>query len=356
MDALFTPERKDKGATRKLSNDIMSAIYDLKDKFPRLNATQIRLKLLEDGMMSSDVSVRCVQRFVKNWNLRTGSLVGLKDRKAFEEGYFGAMWQADSCYFPYIPNETGKSCRTYLIMALDDHSRMIVGAQLFFQDNGVNFQKVLKNAVATYGIPNKLYCDNGGPYVNNQTTWICDNLGTVLIHAPVRDGAAKGKAERAFRTIKERWLYGLDISAVKSLDQFNRLLVEYVRAHNQTLNTSTKETPIHRFLNSRQEIKKPESQEWLHKCFLHRIRRNVRKDATVNIDKIQYDVPMQFVGQTVEIRYLPGNYDSAHILYEDRHYALKKTNKEENARTKRSTVRIDYTRASDFKEEVRKGD
>ena len=40
-----------------------------------------------------------------------------------------------------------------------DHSRMIVGARIFFEDNTYNFQKVLKDAVATTGIPTKLYCD-----------------------------------------------------------------------------------------------------------------------------------------------------------------------------------------------------
>jgi hypothetical protein len=36
---------------------------------------------------------------------------------------------------------------------------MLVGTELFFEDNAYNFQKVLKKAVAAYGIPNKLYVD-----------------------------------------------------------------------------------------------------------------------------------------------------------------------------------------------------
>lgn len=46
-----------------------------------------------------------------------------KDRKAYEEAYFGGMWQADTCYLPYI-RENGKSRRVYLIMILDDHSHL----------------------------------------------------------------------------------------------------------------------------------------------------------------------------------------------------------------------------------------
>lgn len=99
-------------------------------------------------------------------------------------------------------------------MILDDYSRMIVGGRLFYQENAYNFQKVLKDAVAAYGIPNKLYVDSGAPYKNRQLDMICASIGTVLLHTPVRDGASKGKVERNFRTLKERWLYGLDLKQI----------------------------------------------------------------------------------------------------------------------------------------------
>ena len=34
---------------------------------------------------------------------------------------------------------------------------MIVGGKLYYQENAANFQKTLKEAIAAYGIPNKLY-------------------------------------------------------------------------------------------------------------------------------------------------------------------------------------------------------
>ena len=55
-------------------------------------------------------------------------------------------------------------------MILDDRSRLITGGRFFYQDNSFNFQKVLKDAVATYGIPQKLYVDNCSPYKNSGRT------------------------------------------------------------------------------------------------------------------------------------------------------------------------------------------
>lgn len=59
----------------------------------------------------------------------------------------------------YIKEE-GKLRRTYLIYVIDDHSRLIVGARFFFNDNAYNFQLVLKDAIARYGLCKKLYLDN----------------------------------------------------------------------------------------------------------------------------------------------------------------------------------------------------
>ncbi len=353
IDALMKSRRVDAGETRGMSRDAMSAIYELRERFPKLNATQIHSKLLNDGLITAKTSVRCVQRFVKKWNLKMGASAVTKDRKAFEEDYFGGMWQADSCHFPFVPDgETGALSKTYLIAIVDDHSRMIVAAEMFFNDNAVNFQKLLKRGIATYGIPHKIYCDNGGPYVNHQTTLICDSVGTVLLHAPVRDGAAKGKVERTFRTVKERWLNGVERNSIKSLAQFNEMLSEYVRRHNLTVNSSTGKTPMERFLTTRDRIQSPRSREWLDECFMHRITRTVRRDATLRIDKKQFDVPMQFIGQSVEVRFLPHDDTSVYILYDGQHYPLRRTDKVENGRTKRETVTIDYGRASGGGEHV----
>lgn len=124
--------------------------------------------------------------------------------------------QADTCYLPYI-TEDGRSRRVYCIMIIDDHSRLLVGGELFYSDNACNFQKVLKDAIAAYGIPDKLYVDNGCSYSNEQLPMICVSLGILLLHTKIRDGASKGKVERHFRTLKERWLYPLDINSITSL-------------------------------------------------------------------------------------------------------------------------------------------
>ena len=268
----------------------------------------------------------------------------MQDRKAFEEDSFGKMWQTDTCYFPHI-TEDGRSRRVYAICIIDDHSRLIVAGELFYSDNAANFQSVFKHAVATYGIPVKLYTDNGSPYSNDQLALICGAIGTVLLHTKVRDGASKAKIERFWRTTKERWVYGLDTDKIHSLKEFNILFQEYIRSYNTTLHSGIGCTPFDRYQASHNAVRLPQSREWLEESFLNRITRKVRKDATVSIDTVSYDVPMQFISQTVDIRYRPSDMDSAFILFEDKHYPLRVTNKNENCRTKRNNQpSIDYSK------------
>ncbi len=344
FDALMPGERSDKGSTRVLSDTAIEEIYRLKQMFPRLNATQIHAQLIQNGFIPVTVNVCAVQRFIKKNDLKSARNPNLRDRKAFEEDAFGKMWQTDTCYFPYI-TEDGKSHRVYAICIIDDHSRLIVGGALFYNDSAANFQCVFKQAVATYGIPTKLYTDNGAPYVNEQLSLICGSIGTVLLHTKVRDGASKAKIERFWRTTKERWLYGLNMDNIHSLAEFNALFQEYIRSYNTTIHSGINCTPFERYQNTKENIRAPKSRDWLDECFLNRIYRRVRKDATISIERVSYDAPMQFIDQKVEIRFRPNDMDSAVIIYEDERFPLRPTDRNENCRTKRQNgPSIDYSK------------
>ena len=345
LDALMPNVRADKGCSRALNDEAIAEIYRIRMEHPRMNATQIYEHLVRESFIPAKVSVDSVQRFIRHNDLKSARDPNIRDRKAYEEDEFGKIWQADTCHLPYI-TEDGQRRRVYCIMIIDDHSRLLVGGELFYNDNAANFQKVLKNAIASYGIPDKLYVDNGCSYSNEQLSMICVSLGILLLHTRVRDGASKGKVERHFRTLKERWLYTLDINAITSLAQFNTMLRDYMRSYNTTFHRGIHAVPLDRYEASKDPPRKPASRQWLDDCFYNRITRKVRKDSTVAIDKVCYDVPMQFISARVDIRYLPDDMDSAFILFEDQKFPIRQTNRNENCHTKRSTLpTIDYSQA-----------
>lgn len=344
MEGLMPHERSDSGQTRVLDENAKDHILHLREKFPRINATLIYGKLVEDGIIKQqEVSLSSVQRFIKQNNLRSAVNLNQKDRKAFEEEYPCAMFQADTSYTCYI-KENGRLRRTYLILIVDDFSRMIVGAQFFYNDNAYNFQKVLKDAISRYGLCKKLYLDSGSPYIDTQLALICGSLGILKLHAPIRDGASKGKVERSFSSLKTRWLYGFDPTTVSSIDELNRILADEVRKRNTTVNRMIGETPIDRYQRGISHVKLPKSREWLDECFMNRITRRVNLDSTISIDKVYYDVPMQFIRSKVEVRYLPDRMQDAYIFLDGEKFPIRRTNRVENSRTRRDNQHfIDYS-------------
>ena len=156
---------------------------------------------------------------------------------------------------------------------------------------------------------------------------------------------SKAKIERTFVTIKTRWLNGFDVDAMTSLEEFNRELDIHVRTHNTTLNSSTGSTPMDRFLASRSHIAVPRSPEWLDNCFMNRITRKVRADSTLSFFKTQYDAPTQFIGHTVEVRFLPDRMEDAFIFDAGVRYPLKRTDKVANGKARRENFpTVDYSR------------
>ena len=251
MDGLMPKTRKDKGVSRTIDTDAGEEIARYLTLFPHASGVAIHEHLIRNGFIPAVVSVRAVQRFLKEQNMYHPRDEVVRERRAFEMERFGQLWQADTAHLFNIKDEAGQTHRTFVIMIIDDHSRMIVGGEIFYHDNALNYQKVLKDAIASYGIPDKILMDNGGPYRNGQLKFILGNLAIHESHARVRDGASKGKVERNFRTLRSRWLSTLDASKIHSLEQFNEMLKEYIDTHNQTVHSGINERPIDRYLRTK---------------------------------------------------------------------------------------------------------
>ena len=145
--------------------------------------------------------------------------------------------------------------------------------------------------------------------------------------------------------MKESWLYSLDLDSIHSLETFNRLLANYIRTYNTSYHSGIREIPLERYRRTSMQVKIPQSKAWLDECFMNRVVRRVNRDSTVSIDRVYYDVPMQFIAQKVEIRFLPDDMSSAYILSNGQHYPIRQTDRNENCRTKRDNPPyIDYSK------------
>ena len=341
--ALEDKTRNDKNTSRKISNEAVKRIVELREQFPRITGTAIYEKLVEEGYIDKvRVSLSTLLRYIKKNNLKAGQVSNV-ERRMFEMENVNDCWQADSSVGPYIKINNIKY-KTYIIMFIDDKSRMIMGYDIFTNDNAINMQKVFKNAVKTYGKPKKLFVDNGGPYDNKQLSYICATLGVQLIHAKPYTPEAKAKQERLFRTIKDGWMRCSDWNAFETLEDIKQSLSEFLyKKYINSIHSVTKMTPNDRWHGEYEKVKFLE-EDFVEESFLHRTFKKVRLDRTISFNKEYYEVPFKYVGQTLEFRYDPLNFEKLY-LYENnkRICEILKVDKVSNSKVKRKDG-IDYAK------------
>lgn len=334
FDGLYPKTRTDKGHSRKLTKSVKEKIVKLKTEIPRMTATSIYLKLIGDGdIFKKDVSLSTVTRF-----LASRPELGhkpIEDMRAFEMQYANDMWQMDTTYCSYYVDENGRKQRTFLIMIIDDRSRMIVGYGFFLEDNAVNVQEVLKKAILKYGLPKKIYVDNGTPYKNEQLNLICAQLQIQLSHAQPYHGNQKGKIERAFKSVKEQWMYNTDFSAFRTLDDINGSVGEYINKKNNTAHPSLGGgTPVNVFMGDSDRIRRAEA-EMVEKAFYHTVTRSVNSDATVRLLTRVFEAGQNYIGSKVILKYRP-DLSGVFIFEDGRYIEIHEVNKNENAKIRRN--------------------
>lgn len=339
FEGLMPRFRSDLGKSRKIDDELGAIIARKRAERPRMSATLIYDELVRDGVITlQDVSVSTVRRFANSLPSPERQKSGAKDRRAWEAERVNDVWQADTLYGPFVGNPPK---RAYLQAVIDDKSRKIVAARFVERDDAATFQSTLKAAVGANGIPCKLYVDNGSPYKNEQLTLICGGMGTVLLHAPVRDGAAKGKIERFNRTLRMRFLSPLPENAKESLESLNGALAAWVVEYNATVHSSTGKAPIDAFEQGCGCVRwAPEGE--LDDMFRNQVRRRVANDAAVRVDKVVYDAPMGLIGEKVDVFLTPGDPDDVWIEMQNGiRQRLSRTDKQANASAPR--VKPAYT-------------
>lgn len=345
FDSLTTKMRSDAGMPRVITNAAIAKIHDIKANFPYITGKLVYQKLVEEGYLkASKTSISSVHRYLRENNLKRNQMSPV-ERKAFEMEFANDCWQSDTSHGPVIKVD-GQKRQTYLITMLDDASRIIAHGEFFFNDNAVNMQVVLKKAISKYGVPKRLFVDNGTPYKNDQLRLICASLGIELIHTKPYSPESKGKIERSFRTIKDNWLNGVDWNEFDSLECLNTGFNKYLNEkYLNVVHSSIEITPRERYLKDTDRMKYIKTED-LDKNFLHRVTRRVNKDATIPLYSMLFEVPQKYIGQKINIRYSPINLEKAYIydsvnICTDTIYPL---NKVENSKIKRKT--IDYTTVS----------
>ena len=313
INALIPGYRSDKNVPRKISEKMEQDLI-----FEYINNEGISISLLYEQMVKQGrinpktLSSPTVYRFFakdetkqKIKALRTAAGEE-KEMRRYSHSRINELWIIDVMYGPMV-KYNGKKTQSYLIAIIDDCSRLIINASFYVSQDYGSLRNCLKEGILRRGIGNVIYTDNGKIFRCQQFEFACASIGSALIHSKPYVAYSRGKIERFFRTVRERFLSLENTKAINNLSDMNNAFQVWLKEdyHFKSHKGLNGKTPMEVFLTQADNIKMVRDPEWLDEVMLIRVKRKVYHDATLSIDKTLYETNETFRGKKVEVRYDP---------------------------------------------------
>ena len=309
--------RSDKGRTRKVEPEqLLEAIEQVRAGFHGApNVTAIYRKCIEQNLLQRErVAPNTFRRIVAKYELfKPDTDSDNKRRLAFAKAHANELWQADTMFGPHVRTANGP-VQSKLIAFIDDASRVCCHGEFFLAENTDTLIAALRSALYKRGVPEAMYVDNGSIYSSAEISQICQRIGCLLCHTPRKDGAAKGKVERFFRTVRMSFLSrNLDLS---SIDALNRAFCSWVEdEYNAREHGSLGMRPIDRFGLDLSRIRFLPPCDVNDELFFVEQDRNVLADNTFSLKNTRFEAPRDLRNRKVQVRFNRKNFDRAVVYF-----------------------------------------
>jgi putative transposase len=316
FDALTPPSRQ---VTPRTPAEVLELAAALKRENPGRTAAQVARVLRASGGWSP--SERTLQRHFARLELTArpdGSPPPAFGR--FEAARCNEMWTGDALHGPVIAGR-----KTYLFAFIDDHSRLITGHRFGHAEDTVRLAAALRPALASRGVPERIYVDNGSAFVDAWLLRACAVLGIRLIHSTPGRPQGRGKIERLFRTVREQFLVEIADGPgqggrrhVAGIAELNRLFTAWAETvYHRRVHSETGQAPLQRWAAGWAAAAPPLPEPGqLREAFLWSERRTVRKTATVSLHGNTYQVDPSLAGRKVELIFDPFDLASIDVRWQ----------------------------------------
>jgi putative transposase len=310
-----TPAR----VTPRTPAEVLAMAAALKREAPQRTASQVaRILRAQSGWAPSD---RTLQRHFVRLEL---------DRQVQADpapvvfGRFQAdrpneLWTGDALHGPVIAGR-----KTILFCFIDDHSRAVMAGRFGYHEDTVRLAAALRPALASRGVPEQVYVDNGSPFVDSWLLRACAVLGIRLVHSTPARPQGRGKIERFFRTVRGQFLVELDgqgADRIADLAELNRLLVAWVEtSYHPRVHSETGAPPLRRWQEGLPTPLPLPTPAQLREAFLWAEHRTVTTNATVSLHANTYQVDPLLVGRRVELVFDPFDLADIEVRYQQRSF------------------------------------
>jgi hypothetical protein len=142
-------------------------------------------------------------------------------------------------------------------------------------------------------------------------------LDIKLSHAPVRDGAAKGKIERFFRGFRDRFL--TQHITFQTLDELNDKTQKWIENdYNSKPHSGIQMVPTDRFNLDFDRVEFLTDDEYSAELFYIEESRKVSKTNVFSINSTQFECPVDLREQKIQVRYDRARRDCFIVYFADK--------------------------------------
>ncbi len=312
----------------QIPEKLAEALISLRRKQPHWTVMLMVEELQKSGDWDGrHPSLASLYRWCKDKGLLRSKKADQSSGRAFEFTAFGALWLSDVLHGPKV-NVSGKKRKAYLLAIIDDASRFIVSARFHLSEGIESLMIDLRQALSRFGVPQRFYSDNGSAYRSRILHQVGARLNIAMPHTPAYQPKGRGKIERFFLTVRERFLAK---NSAKTLEQLNRDLQEWVAEYHQNPHGGIAEmTPLDKRLQIKNLCRALPETANIDPLFMQSRQVRLTKDKTFRLQNQIFEATEAPCAKRIEIFFYP--WDLTNVFYGEERHPARLLDKHENAR------------------------
>jgi len=297
------PASRKKGAALALEPLQRKTLLDIRRAYPSASAELILNEAVRQGLLEKgQISVSTLRRLYREADLPRMSKNRVNrrlSRRKWQASCSGQIWHADVCHIK-VQQKDGTH-RHYCVHAiLDDRSRYILTLEVRETETERDLLEVFCTALLQHPAPAIFFVDNGPCYRGHLLATVCQRLGIRLVHARPYDPEARGKMERLWRTMRQQCADHL--GPMEGATAVATALLAWVDAYHRRPHAGLMgDRPVRVYRSELASRPAPWTAKDLAQSLGITKKRRVRKDATLVVDGVVYEVAGWLSGKTVEI-------------------------------------------------------
>jgi putative transposase len=313
----------DGGKAGSVTEEVVDQAVMLRREVPTRSVRQIITILEMEGLVApgevkrSTLQDHLVKRGYGSKQLSMYHSAGAGASRRFQRLHRNDLWQMDLKYLIVLPETAKRKARQlYASVIIDDATRLVTACRVYEKQDTWNVLDSFRHAIERYGLPDRVFTDNGSQYISRHMTQVCAKLGVKKLTARPRAASAKGKVE-ALNKYLDRFVEEVRLKYPQSAAEVEHYLRIWLYELYQIKPHSALDgkTPEQAFKEDDRPLRWA-SREQLDFAFVFTEKRLVDKTGCLSFGSIPWEAGQDLIGMSVDVAFRPDNPDELEVFHQ----------------------------------------